>query len=124
VHYDTIYACQDREDDILVGVKSAALILGDHVLTFTAACSVLFLSSLYYAGYLNEQTPIFFIVSVGGTAIHLLYQYVKLDLGVPETCDGNYIPPCFSSVDEINIVTRVVCSKWAHGLYYMGGTLA
>jgi len=31
VSYDTIYACQDREDDALVGVGSSALTLGRHV---------------------------------------------------------------------------------------------
>ncbi|HPZ47108.1 MAG TPA: 4-hydroxybenzoate octaprenyltransferase [Novosphingobium sp.] len=31
VGYDTIYACQDREDDALVGVGSSALTLGRHV---------------------------------------------------------------------------------------------
>ena len=29
--YDTIYACQDREDDALVGIKSSALRLGNNV---------------------------------------------------------------------------------------------
>ena len=31
VGYDTIYACQDREDDALVGLGSSALTLGAHV---------------------------------------------------------------------------------------------
>lgn len=31
VGYDTIYACQDREDDAIVGVGSSALSLGRHV---------------------------------------------------------------------------------------------
>ncbi len=31
VGYDTIYACQDREDDALVGIGSSALTLGRHV---------------------------------------------------------------------------------------------
>ena len=31
VGYDTIYACQDKEDDALIGVKSSALALGRHV---------------------------------------------------------------------------------------------
>jgi len=30
VGYDTIYACQDKEDDALIGVKSSALALGRH----------------------------------------------------------------------------------------------
>ena len=28
--YDTIYAHQDKTDDVLVGVKSTALLFGDH----------------------------------------------------------------------------------------------
>jgi 4-hydroxybenzoate polyprenyltransferase len=31
VGYDTIYACQDREDDAMVGIGSSALTLGSHV---------------------------------------------------------------------------------------------
>ena len=31
VGYDTIYACQDREDDALIGIGSSALSLGRHV---------------------------------------------------------------------------------------------
>ena len=31
VGYDTIYACQDREDDALVGIGSSALTLGQHI---------------------------------------------------------------------------------------------
>ncbi len=31
IGYDTIYACQDREDDALVGIGSSALTLGRHV---------------------------------------------------------------------------------------------
>ncbi|MFM2300482.1 MAG: hypothetical protein RLZZ84_218 [Pseudomonadota bacterium] len=33
IGYDTIYACQDREDDALVGIGSSALALGRHVRT-------------------------------------------------------------------------------------------
>lgn len=35
--YDTIYACQDREDDALVGVGSSALSMGRHVKAGVAA---------------------------------------------------------------------------------------
>ncbi len=31
IGYDTIYACQDREDDAMIGVKSSALRMGTHV---------------------------------------------------------------------------------------------
>ncbi len=37
IGYDTIYACQDREDDALVGIGSSALTLGRHVQSGVAA---------------------------------------------------------------------------------------
>ena len=37
IGYDTIYACQDREDDALVGIGSSALTLGRHVRAGVAA---------------------------------------------------------------------------------------
>ncbi len=38
VAYDTIYALQDREDDALMGIKSTALLFGDHVPAFAFTC--------------------------------------------------------------------------------------
>ena len=37
VGYDTIYACQDREDDAMIGIGSSALTLGKHVKAGVAA---------------------------------------------------------------------------------------
>ena len=93
MHYDTIYACQDRKDDIIVGVKSTAVMLGDFVRPFTAACAALFLATLYYAGQLNNQSPIFYYFAVGGTAAHLLYQYATVDLDNPDSCGRKYLLP-------------------------------
>src|SRR5690606_28250805 len=44
VGYDTIYALQDREDDALVGIKSSALRLGDHVRSGVGLCFALALA--------------------------------------------------------------------------------
>ncbi len=41
IGYDTIYAMQDREDDALVGIRSSALRLGDHIREGVAACYLL-----------------------------------------------------------------------------------
>ena len=83
---DTIYACQDRKDDVKVGVKSTAVMLGDFVRPFTFSCAVLFVATLAYAGMLNEQTPYFFYVTVGGTSLHLIWQYITVDLDSPDSC--------------------------------------
>jgi len=91
MHYDTIYACQDRKDDVKVGVKSTAVMLGDFVRPFTFSCAVLFVATLAYAGTLNEQTPYFFYVTVGGTSLHLIWQYITVDLDSPDSCGLNFI---------------------------------
>jgi len=38
IGYDTIYALQDREDDVLVGIRSSALAMGRHVRGGVALC--------------------------------------------------------------------------------------
>ncbi|KAI0043772.1 UbiA prenyltransferase [Auriscalpium vulgare] len=86
MHYDTIYACQDREDDVKVGVKSTAVLLGDYVEPFTIVCSVLFIASLAVAGFINHQTVIYYVISVGGTALHIVWQYSNVNLEKPDSC--------------------------------------
>ncbi len=39
--YDTIYACQDREDDAMIGVKSTARLFGDNAPTGVLACYIM-----------------------------------------------------------------------------------
>ncbi len=52
--YDTIYAHQDKEDDVLVGVKSTALALGDRTVpalwTFYAVATALIAAAGFAAG--------------------------------------------------------------------------
>ncbi|THH07848.1 hypothetical protein EW145_g3107 [Phellinidium pouzarii] len=51
--YDTVYGCQDRRDDIKVGIWSSSLFFGDHVWTAAACFDVGFVIFLYYAGVAN-----------------------------------------------------------------------
>jgi aryl-alcohol dehydrogenase-like predicted oxidoreductase len=46
VGYDTIYAMQDREDDALVGIRSTALRMGEHIRSGVALCYLLALGGL------------------------------------------------------------------------------
>ncbi len=82
--------------------------LGDFVRPFTFSCSVLFVATLAYAGIVNEHTPYYFYFTVGGTALHILWQYITVDLDDPESCGGELssysIPPqpsliCFFAVN-------------------------
>lgn len=75
--YDTIYACQDMEDDAMVGVKSSARALGGNiplgVLVFYLACAALAALAGVFAGAGLMFAPAFAIF-----AAHLLLQARKL----------------------------------------------
>lgn len=82
--YDTIYACQDREDDVSAGVKSTAVLFGSYVRPILAAFTLAFLALLVYAGIANGQSIGYFVVSCGGAAAHFLWQFVTWHPDVPE----------------------------------------
>lgn len=86
MQYDTIYACQDRKDDAKMGVHSTALLFGDYVLPFLQLNAVGFVALLYYAGKINQQGMAYYTISVGGTALWLLWQFLTLELDVPASC--------------------------------------
>ncbi|KAH7926932.1 4-hydroxybenzoate polyprenyl transferase [Leucogyrophana mollusca] len=84
--YDTIYACQDRKDDVKAGVKSTALLFGSWVKEILSIFAVGFVGSLIYAGVATGRGIPFYIIAVGGCAGHLLWQLLSLDVNSPEDC--------------------------------------
>jgi 4-hydroxybenzoate polyprenyltransferase len=83
LHYDTIYAHQDKEDDALVGVKSTALKFGAHtkpwLVGFSAAAVLLFALAVAGLGW-----PAWIAVAL--VAIHLAWQIVAVDVDDPADC--------------------------------------
>ena len=77
--YDTIYACQDREDDRRVGIKSCALLFGSYVREVLSILSVVVLTSLVCTGYLLQQGLGFAMLSCGGTLLHTVWQLATWD---------------------------------------------
>ncbi|KJA18912.1 hypothetical protein HYPSUDRAFT_190415 [Hypholoma sublateritium FD-334 SS-4] len=75
VVYDTIYACQDRKDDVKAGVKSAAVFFGSWVRPILMALAVAFISCLAWAGYMNDQGRPFYVVSVGFTCVFYVWLF-------------------------------------------------
>ncbi|KAK4053861.1 Para-hydroxybenzoate--polyprenyltransferase, mitochondrial precursor (PHB:polyprenyltransferase) [Microbotryomycetes sp. JL201] len=84
--YDTIYAHQDKTDDVHAGVKSTALLFADKTRPILTSFSASFVSMLALAGYLNEQGLAFYLVSVGGAAAHLAWQLRTADLETRASC--------------------------------------
>jgi len=89
LHYDTIYAHQDKEDDVKVGVKSTALTLGDETKKWLVAFSVLTHSLITFAGYQNELSAPFY-VGMGLAGLHLWWQISTLNINSPIDCAAKF----------------------------------
>ncbi|KAF8240074.1 UbiA prenyltransferase [Tricholoma matsutake] len=88
--YDTIYACQDMNDDVKVGVRSTAILFGSWIRPLLMTCGFTFVAMLAVAGYLNGQSNVYFILTVGGTAAHVVWQFMTVDLEAPHSCWRNF----------------------------------
>lgn len=87
--YDTIYAHQDREDDLKVGVKSSALALGRHTRTALFVFYALALLGIAASGWLAGLAwPFWAGLSLG--AIQLFWQAIRLDIDDPEACKRTF----------------------------------
>ncbi|KAG6865754.1 hypothetical protein C0991_012226 [Blastosporella zonata] len=77
---------KDRLDDIKAGNHSTAVLFGDYVRPILALFATAFVVTIAYAGILNNQGPLYHLVTVGGTATHLLWQLSTLKPEVPLDC--------------------------------------
>lgn len=88
--YDTIYAHQDKDDDIKVGVKSTALRFQEQTKPWLSGFMVAMMSGLVVVGVNAEQTlPYYAVLSV--VAIHLTHQIYTLDIHKPEDCWKKFV---------------------------------
>jgi 4-hydroxybenzoate polyprenyltransferase len=78
IGYDTIYALQDIEDDMLVGVKSSARAMGGQVRTGIALCYVAALAAWAGALWAVRPDPLV-LVALLPAAVHLTGQVATLD---------------------------------------------
>ena len=83
--YDTIYAHQDKEDDLLIGLKSTALKLGEK--TVPALFLFYGLAALLFAeaGRQAELGAAYYLALVG-LAVHFVWQIVALDIADAGNC--------------------------------------
>lgn len=84
--YDTIYAHQDRSDDVLIGVKSTALRFGPltpyWVTVFYGATVILLLLAAFSAG----ATSWLFFIGLGCVAGHFIWQIATVDIDDAKDC--------------------------------------
>ncbi|XP_055922183.1 4-hydroxybenzoate polyprenyltransferase, mitochondrial [Eupeodes corollae] len=85
VVYDTIYAHQDKIDDVQAGIKSTALRFGDNTKLWLSGFSTVMLSSLVVAGLSCDQTWPYY-TALGMVGGHLVQQIYSLDIDNPTDC--------------------------------------
>ena len=78
IGYDTIYALQDIEDDVLVGIGSTARAYGEHVRLFIACIYVLALGLIGMA-LVAVGSGLAAWLGLAGFALHLGWQLWRLD---------------------------------------------
>ncbi|KAJ6481025.1 4-hydroxybenzoate polyprenyl transferase [Mycena sanguinolenta] len=86
IWYDTIYACQDKKDDVKAGVKSTALLFGNSIKAVLALFAFMMMSGLILAGILNGHELPYFLLSVGGGSVYLAVQLYAVDTDSPKSC--------------------------------------
>jgi 4-hydroxybenzoate polyprenyltransferase len=87
IGYDTIYAHQDKEDDLAMGLKSTAIRFGDNtkpwVGAFCAGAMILWLAAILSAGI---AVGAIFVIGLLAVAAILAWQVTTLDMADPANC--------------------------------------
>lgn len=90
IFYDTIYAYQDRKDDLAIGLKSTAIRFGDHPKLWLSGFGSTMVGGLLLSGVMSDQTFPYY-TSVGIVGYHLAKQLVTLDVDNVTNCMKNFV---------------------------------
>uniref|UniRef100_A0A7M4F440 4-hydroxybenzoate polyprenyltransferase, mitochondrial n=2 Tax=Crocodylus porosus TaxID=8502 RepID=A0A7M4F440_CROPO len=83
--YDTIYAHQDKRDDVVIGVKSTALRFKEDTKQWLSGFGGIMLMGLCVTGMNCDQTFPYY-TAVAAVGAHLAHQIYTLDINTPEDC--------------------------------------
>lgn len=83
--YDTMYAMVDREDDRRIGIKSTALLFGQHDKIFIAVIQTSFIVLLILLGFLLKLQSSYYLFLSFAVALFAYQQYLIKDRK-PEHC--------------------------------------
>jgi 4-hydroxybenzoate polyprenyltransferase len=85
IGYDTIYAHQDKEDDLMLGLKSTAIRFGENTMSWVgglyAGAVVLWLLAGFFAG-----THLIYFAAVVLASLQMAWQVMTLNIADPQNC--------------------------------------
>ena len=85
IGYDTIYAHQDKEDDLLLGLKSTALRFGERTKPWVSGFYAFALTMWGISAWMVGVGAIGTVALVGAAA-HMVWQVATLDISDPANC--------------------------------------
>ena len=85
VVYDSIYAYQDRKDDIAAGVKSTALLWGDNYKMYCSLFTAGAGAAWMYAGLSYGLGPLYYL-GLSGIISHMTWQWSTVNIKNPKDC--------------------------------------
>ncbi|CAL5043035.1 unnamed protein product [Urochloa decumbens] len=88
--YDTIYAHQDRKDDLKAGVKSTAITFGDNTKYWLSGFGAACISSLAFTGY-NAHLAWPYYPFLAAAAGHLQWQVSTVNLSDKSDCNRKFV---------------------------------
>jgi 4-hydroxybenzoate polyprenyltransferase len=89
IGYDTIYAHQDKEDDIRIGIKSSAIALGSQTRPWLFGFYLLAVVLWAGAGLAAGLGGLFW-AGVGGSALQLAWQAARVRIDDPADCHAKF----------------------------------
>jgi len=95
VAYDTLYAMADREDDLKIGVKSTAILLGNKDILATGIIQLVVLASMVWVGMLKARGAVYFL-ALAAALVLVCYQLYLVRERNPQRCiqaflNNNYL---------------------------------
>ncbi|RCL02485.1 MAG: 4-hydroxybenzoate polyprenyltransferase [Candidatus Tokpelaia sp. JSC161] len=83
--YDTIYAYQDKEDDVLIGIGSTAQLFKKRT-KFSLFCMYGMMAILISFAFILAHMPLITLSGLVLAALHMLYQIKELKVNSPHIC--------------------------------------
>ncbi len=77
IAYDTEYAMVDRDDDVKIGIKTSAIMLGRYDVAAVMLCYAAMLAILVMVG-MRLGFGVYYYLGLGGAALMMLYHYTLI----------------------------------------------